>query len=101
LAAGSLGRERSLLSIVRVRRARRQKKRSQLLALVLIEPPNVKGLSVVQLSRLALYASVLDLERVVVLAVRGPTPVPKSQHHNLRIAGLAAGHPEGALLPPQ
>src|SRR5262249_21786359 len=43
----------------------------------------------------------LDLQRVVVPTMGSPTSIPKPEAHNLRIAGLALGHGNGPLLPPQ
>ena len=42
-----------------------------------------------------------QLHRVVVPSGSGAAAVPQPEHHDLRVARLAAGHGESALFPPQ
>src|SRR5712671_3866646 len=72
----------------------RQQDLAQLIALLGLERLDVDLVRWLDLNRAAFRPQVLELHRVVVPSSGSAATVPQSQHHNLRVARLAAGHGE-------
>src|SRR5882757_1631809 len=89
------------LDCCRVERFCRQQDLAQLVTLLVAQRLDVDLMLGLDLDWTTLRGGVFQLHRVVVPSSSSAAAVPQPEHHDLRVARLAAGHCERALLPPE